>query len=188
VVAAIVQRFQELHIDCLVLSNGNVGCCADVNANLAATGAHGLMVAEQLLRDPALFALPTAAAGQLAGGFDKVGHCAGMTMALEYVKCLERAAGHRHGARRCRLEDGANHGGNYGRRAPRSVVKEDEEFERYSVWWTNYECVSHHLRHMFEPESPLVSEIKTVHSVKATLRILRHWTLLKQDTNRDKTR
>jgi len=69
------------------------------------------------------------------------------------------------------------------------------EFERYLVWWTKYECVSHHLGHILvlEPESPLVSEIKTVqiktvHSVKATLRILRHWTLLNEDTNRDKTR
>ncbi|KAH8086702.1 hypothetical protein JL720_7142 [Aureococcus anophagefferens] len=39
-----------------VLSNGNVRSSADVAANLAATGAAGVMVAEQLLRDPSLFA------------------------------------------------------------------------------------------------------------------------------------
>ncbi|KAH8066881.1 tRNA dihydrouridine synthase [Aureococcus anophagefferens] len=37
-----------------VLSNGNVRSSADVAANLAATGAAGVMVAEQLLRDPSL--------------------------------------------------------------------------------------------------------------------------------------
>lgn len=43
-----------------VLSNGNVRCPADVARNLRSTGCEGIMVAEQLLNDPALFARATA--------------------------------------------------------------------------------------------------------------------------------
>lgn len=39
-----------------VLSNGNVRCVSDVSANLQETNAAGIMVAEHLLKDPALFA------------------------------------------------------------------------------------------------------------------------------------
>eukprot|EP00928_Gymnodinium_smaydae_P080364 TRINITY_DN64077_c0_g1_i1.p1 TRINITY_DN64077_c0_g1~~TRINITY_DN64077_c0_g1_i1.p1 ORF type:complete len:525 (-),score=127.79 TRINITY_DN64077_c0_g1_i1:106-1590(-) len=38
-----------------VLANGNVRCAADVAANLRSTGCEGVMVGEQILRDPALF-------------------------------------------------------------------------------------------------------------------------------------
>eukprot|EP00438_Fugacium_kawagutii_P017846 Skav221675 [mRNA] locus=scaffold6883:10458:13022:- [translate_table: standard] len=38
-----------------VLSNGNVRCPEDVTKNLKVTGCEGVMVAEQLLNDPALF-------------------------------------------------------------------------------------------------------------------------------------
>ena len=38
-----------------VPTNGNVRCVGDVGANLEETAAAGIMVAEQILRDPALF-------------------------------------------------------------------------------------------------------------------------------------
>lgn len=38
-----------------VLSNGNVKCAADIHTNLSKSKCEGVMVAEQLLRDPALF-------------------------------------------------------------------------------------------------------------------------------------
>jgi len=43
-------------LGCPVASNGNVRCAGDVVANLASTGACGIMVAEEILRDPAVFA------------------------------------------------------------------------------------------------------------------------------------
>ena len=177
VVAAVVARFQELGLPCAVLSNGNVRCHADVEANLKATGAAGLMVAEQLLRDPAVFGGP---AGRLLG--PPPGYCGGLPLALEYAACLERAAAKRAGAggsRRLRLEDGASDGGNHNRTATRACVKLDEEFERYSVWWNNYQCVSQHLGHLLPPDHACVmSQIQGVRSVKSALRLLREWASL----------
>ena len=193
VVAAVVKRFQVLDLACVVLSNGNLRCHEDVHTNLRVTGAAGLMVAEQLLRDPAVF---TAPAGRLTG--PPPGYCGGMQLALEYAECLERAAAKRGGggsaqggaggSRRCRLEDGANDGGNRNRTAARTCVKQgEEEFERYSVWWNNCECVSQHLGHILPPEDArIMSQIKGVRSVKAALRTLREWarfrSLAKTDT------
>jgi len=177
VVAAVVARFQELGLPCAVLANGNVRCHADVEANLNATGAAGLMVAEQLLRDPAVFAGP---AGRLVG--PPPGFCGGLPLALEYAACLERAAAKPAGAgasRRLRLEDGASDGGNRNRTAARACVKVDEEFERYSVWWNNYQCVSQHLGHLLPPDhARVMSQIQGVRSVKPALRILREWARL----------
>ena len=74
-IRAIVEALDPLP----VLSNGNTACSADVERNLAYTRAAGLMSAEGLLRNPALFstsrgrgdeeeeaALPREAAGELA--------------------------------------------------------------------------------------------------------------------------
>jgi tRNA-dihydrouridine synthase len=42
-----------------VLANGDVRCLADARALMAATGAAGVLSAEPLLHNPALFATPT---------------------------------------------------------------------------------------------------------------------------------
>ena len=49
-----------------------------------------------------------------------------------------------------------------GRRAPHFVVKPGaDEFERYSVWWTNYECVWQHIAHMLpESDGRVIAQIK----------------------------
>jgi tRNA-dihydrouridine synthase 1 len=58
-VAAVVQALAPLGVP--VVTNGNVRCPRDVANNLAATGAAGIMVAEEMLRDPAVFARARAA-------------------------------------------------------------------------------------------------------------------------------
>ena len=175
VVAAVVQRFQELGLGCLVLSNGNVRCSADVHANLASTAAAGVMVAEQLLRDPSVFS--SSHQSHTHAGHTLLQPWLGkdLSLALDYCRCVEVASAGSAG-RRCRMEDGATDGGNRGRRAARTVVEEgvSSEFERCSVWWTNYECVSGHLKHMLA-DARIEAEIKGVRSVKASLRILRRW-------------
>ncbi|CAE8627905.1 unnamed protein product [Polarella glacialis] len=50
-----------------VLSNGNVRCPADVCTNLASTRCEGIMCAEQLLKDPALFERAAAHSAKAAG-------------------------------------------------------------------------------------------------------------------------
>ena len=52
-VAAVVRALKPLGVP--VVTNGNVRCPSDVCANLAFTGAAGIMVAEEILRDPAVF-------------------------------------------------------------------------------------------------------------------------------------
>jgi tRNA-dihydrouridine synthase 1 len=127
VVAAIVARFRKVGLDktCAVLSNGNVRCATDVKINLAKTGATGLMVGEQLLRDPALFARVDHRMERL-GGAPKW-QCGGAALALQYALTCERVAkgstlfgggGRSSGGgaprRRCRLDDGSRPpGGTY---------------------------------------------------------------------------
>lgn len=55
-VQAVVQALQAASA-CPVLTNGNVTSPNDVICNLAYTGADGIMIAEELLRTPSLFAL-----------------------------------------------------------------------------------------------------------------------------------
>ena len=189
-VAAIVARFREVGLDetCAVLSNGNVRCAADVKINLAKTQAAGLMVAEQLLRDPALFARVDHKMERLAGA--PKWHCGGAVLALRYALTCERAAtgsalfggggsGGGGGAlrQRCRLDDGSRPP-DRNRRGKRATVKDAErdEFERYSVWWTNHEVVLQHIGQMLGPTDGRVeAQIKRVGTVKAALKILREW-------------
>ncbi|KAK7248774.1 tRNA-dihydrouridine synthase [Aureococcus anophagefferens] len=101
----------------VVLSNGNVRSSADVAANLAATGAAGVMVAEQLLRDPSLFAPAPRRPEALLGEY------------LDLLLDLERrAAGPR--------DDGSTRGkdGAVTRAASRGAP-------RYSNWWANVDVV-----------------------------------------------
>jgi tRNA-dihydrouridine synthase len=190
VVAAIVGRFRELGLDetCAVLSNGNVRCATDVKASLAKTGAAGLMVAEQLLRDPALFARVDHRMERLAGA--PKWQCGGAAMALQYALTCERAAtgsalfgggggggGGGTPRRRCRLDDGSRPP-DCNRRGQRATVKDAErdEFERFSVWWTNHEVVLQHIGQMLGPTDGRVeAQIKRVGTVKAALKVLREW-------------
>lgn len=64
-VAAVVRALAPLGVP--VVTNGNVRCPEDVADNLVATGAAGIMVAEEILRDPAVFARARAALNAGAG-------------------------------------------------------------------------------------------------------------------------
>ena len=55
-VRAVVQSLRATAV-CPILTNGNVACSGDVTRNLEYTGADGIMVAEELLRNPALFSM-----------------------------------------------------------------------------------------------------------------------------------
>ena len=108
-----------------VLSNGNVRCRGDVAANLAFTGADGVMSAEQLLRDPALFDETSPAPAALVGEYLDL--CAACES-----RALPREDGSKNG------KDGA---------VTRSVTT---GVERYSVWWPNIEVVRCHAKRMLE--------------------------------------
>ena len=78
-----VQAIKEA-LDIPVLSNGNVRTGADLPANLESTGADGLMVAEALLENPALFA-QRKRAGFGSGGSAAVGRVAAEYLALAEI-------------------------------------------------------------------------------------------------------
>ena len=64
-----VRKVREAVQGVRIITNGNVRCFEDAAANLQSTGANGVMSAEGILDDPALF-LPTMAED---GGLDEVG-------------------------------------------------------------------------------------------------------------------
>jgi tRNA-dihydrouridine synthase len=109
-----------------VLTNGNVRCVGDVGANLEETAAAGIMVAEQILRDPALFqrarremAVATTTAEQQGPQAPRV-----VDLAESYVRIVEElergtlaavskeCAGGGSVGRRLRMEDGSTHASN----------------------------------------------------------------------------
>ncbi|GMH53361.1 hypothetical protein TL16_g01438 [Triparma laevis f. inornata] len=120
-----------------VLTNGNVRCPEDVNNNLSYTKAAGIMVAEELLRDPALFA----PAGMEAPR-------RGVDLAEAYCKVCESCG--------LKLDDGSRNGKN-GNQIRGEAGEGDEEFERFSVWWTNAESVKGHLKNMLGSKGDLTS-------------------------------
>ena len=65
----IVRALVDAGLGVPILSNGNVRSREDVALNLKATGADGVMVAEELLRDPSLFAPEKLSAPALVGGY-----------------------------------------------------------------------------------------------------------------------
>ncbi len=67
-----------------VLANGNIRTLADVHECMAYTGADGVMSADSLLVDPALFSPRRLAPG------DEVGHLDGVSLLSEYTDLLER--------------------------------------------------------------------------------------------------
>ena len=73
------------HLPVAVVTNGNVRAHSDVAHNLRYTAAHGLMCAEALAANPALFSSPP--------------HPAPLALALQYVRLVE-AEGWREGRRR----------------------------------------------------------------------------------------
>ena len=82
-----------------VLSNGNVSCCEDALEALHRTGCDGIMAAEEILRDPALFARCDRAMMERAGAVahrvaDPSDSCAGvipgtLSLAEEYLRLAE---------------------------------------------------------------------------------------------------
>ena len=70
----------------------------------------------------------------------------GLALALEYASMAEECE-----QEGCRTEDGAQPGGSRGSGVRLEVAAAEDEFERYSVWWTNYEVVRHHLKYMLAP-------------------------------------
>ena len=129
---AVVKRLVEANLGVPVLSNGNVRCRGDVAANLEETGADGLMVAEQLLRDPALFSedgdRPTSPAALVGAYLDA---CA----ATEARRGVPRDDGSTAG------RDGA---------VSRAESPQDGA-ARYSNWWPNVDVVRCHVKRLLEP-------------------------------------
>ena len=122
---AVVRRLVDAGLGVPVLSNGNVRCSADVAANLAATGAAGVMVAEQLLRDPSLFGPAPRRPEALLGEY------------LDLLLDLERRGVPR--------DDGSTRGkdGAVTRAASRGAL-------RYSNWWANVDVVKTHAKRLLE--------------------------------------
>jgi hypothetical protein len=105
----------------------------DVHHNLRVTQASGIMVAEELLRDFALFSRPA---------------CAMKSLELSELYC-----------RTCEelnpdvaMDDGSTI-------LPRNggQVRGKGDFERYSVWWTNAETMKGHLKNILAQKGNLVS-------------------------------
>jgi len=113
-----------------VFSNGNVRCAQDAVSNLAETGAAGVMVAEELLRDPALF---DAVRLLLSGDSPEPMRRADLVGA--YLDAC--AACDQNG--RLKREDSSSWG-------KHGVMTRGESREsggaRYSVWWPNIEARS----------------------------------------------
>ena len=65
----VVRALVDAGLGVPILSNGNVRSREDVALNLKATGADGVMVAEELLRDPSLFAPEKISAPALVGRY-----------------------------------------------------------------------------------------------------------------------
>ena len=136
-VAAAVSALKPLP----VLTNGNVRGAEDVLNNLRHTKAAGIMVAEELLRDPALFA-------RAGAGADVEVPKRVVDLAEAYSKACESCG--------LRLDDGSRNGKNGNQ--IRGVAAEGEvEFERFSTWWTNAESVKGHLKNMLGGKGDLTS-------------------------------
>ena len=118
----VVRALVDAGLGVPILSNGNVRSREDVALNLKATGADGVMVAEELLRDPSLFAPEKRSSPALIG---------------EYLDLL----------RECDIprEDGSVSGKDGAVTRART-----EGVERYSVWWANIEVVRCHVKRMLE--------------------------------------
>eukprot|EP00613_Pedinella_sp_CCMP2098_P062321 CAMPEP_0171985000 /NCGR_PEP_ID=MMETSP0993-20121228/274120_1 /TAXON_ID=483369 /ORGANISM="non described non described, Strain CCMP2098" /LENGTH=441 /DNA_ID=CAMNT_0012637843 /DNA_START=186 /DNA_END=1512 /DNA_ORIENTATION=+ len=94
-VAAVVRALEPFGVP--VVANGNVRCPRDVTANLASTGAAGIMVAEEILRDPAVFSRSrwelTSTGGGVDGAKAATDPCSpppsGKDLADEYIHLLE---------------------------------------------------------------------------------------------------
>ena len=118
----VVRALVDAGLGVPVLSNGNVRSREDVALNLKATGADGVMVAEELLRDPSLFAPEKISAPALIG---------------EYLDLLRESDIPR--------EDGSASG------KDGAVTRATTEgVERYSVWWANVEVLRCHVKRMLE--------------------------------------
>ena len=119
---SVVRALVDARLGVPILSNGNVRARDDVALNLRATGADGIMSAEELLRDPSLFAPEKRAAPALIG---------------EYLNLLQECDMPR--------EDGSVSG------KDGAVTRATTEgVERYSVWWPNIEVLRQHVKRMLE--------------------------------------
>jgi len=171
-VAAVVRALEPFGVP--VVANGNVRCPRDVTANLASTGAAGIMVAEEILRDPAVFSRSrwelTSTGGGVDGAKAATDPCSpppsGKDLADEYIHLLEgldRGCFHHPmkrlelETRRLRMEDGSSIGKKGSKSSGRFFAgsspgaadhneEGESEFERLSLWWTNAEVLKSHLR------------------------------------------
>jgi tRNA-dihydrouridine synthase len=166
----VVAALAALGVPCV--TNGNVRCAADVQANLAQTGAAGIMVAEHLLKDPALFARARAIPPTAAAPTGKQGEGGTTAVAAESplpppdsplspasppkppppplrgVGVVEAylAAVASSAALGLALEDGSTPAKNG------AMARGVGGFERLSLWWTNAEVVKAHVRGMLDDE------------------------------------
>lgn len=164
-IAAVVHSLAPYGVP--VVTNGNVRCPEDVVENLATTGAAGIMVAEQILRDPAVFArahqlmkhatfsgIPGTEAIEVPRVLDLVYEYVALTNDLDAEAdnsdkvAAETTIGPR---KRLRMIDNSTP-------VPNSrMSRATGNFERLSVWWTNTEVAKGHLKHMLGEKGQLVS-------------------------------
>ena len=126
-------------LDVPVLSNGNVRSANDVRENLRSTGAAGVLVAEEILRYPALFrdVLTISEPPTPHQRADLIREYLDLCHDLELrgLKRDDRSTKVKHG-NLARAPSAPNDG------------------PRYSNWWPNIECVRQHCRRMLD-DSPL---------------------------------
>ncbi|CAH0364521.1 unnamed protein product [Pelagomonas calceolata] len=120
----VVRALVDAGLGVPILSNGNVRSREDVALNLKATGADGVMVAEELLRDPSLFAPEKRSPPALIRDY--------LNLLQECESDVPREDGSVSG------KDGA---------VTRATT---EGVERYSVWWANIEVLRCHVKRMLE--------------------------------------
>lgn len=146
-VAKIVDALHSREMPVPVVTNGNVRCEDDISANLRLTGAKGIMVAEHLLKDPAVFAR----AGYVCPSVQLPSVVA---LAEEYVAAAEKMA---VGMDDNRFVPATGDKGGYRGAVGLQEVLPGDAAERLSVWWANAEVVKSHLRSQLGERGALVS-------------------------------
>jgi tRNA-dihydrouridine synthase len=129
----------------IALTDGNVRCEQDIIDNLRSVNAAGIMIAEQILRDPAVFARAVALQTDHSNAVPEISRYQSvMSLAHEYIDLIQQldvsfrrdgeAVGHDGARARC-----SGGGG------------------RLSNWWSNAAVVKNHLLAMFGKQNKLLA-------------------------------
>uniref|UniRef100_A0A7S3K4J3 tRNA-dihydrouridine(16/17) synthase [NAD(P)(+)] n=1 Tax=Aureoumbra lagunensis TaxID=44058 RepID=A0A7S3K4J3_9STRA len=124
-----------------VLSNGNVRCAQDVLTNLSYTQADGVLVAEELLRNPSLFSF------EQRDSSLSISSCTRVQLLGEY---LDLCASLDHLVPR--KDNSLRHTQGNLMRAPTPDTNSTSKLCRYSNWWPNIECIKHHCKQIIQSD------------------------------------